>query len=145
MVRAYTGKEVSFMVDIKLYHSHDVIFQFLLKLFKGKNKESERNKLTLHKNDCQFEVTFPCRDCHDNIRLNLAGLTDNLNFKLMKSKNQHVEVHTPCAAEKGEIEQVGIDYIELTNEKKQNLIILKDKINYIHLLDKEKKDHIDKK
>lgn len=133
------------MVDIKLYNSHDVILQFLLKLFKGKKKESEQNRHTFHKDDCQFEVTFPCRDCHDNIRLNLAGLTDNLNFKLIKSENRHVEVHTPCAIEKGKIEQVGIDYIELANEKKQNMILLKDKINYIHLVDKEKKVHPEKK
>lgn len=126
------------MLKIKLSNSTDLIFDFLLKLLKDK-KTNGKKVSHFHKGKCHFEVTFPCRDCHNDIRLNLAGLTDNLNFKLLSLEDRKVEVDTSCTKEKGIIEDVGIDYIELKNKRKKNVIILKDKIDHIHLLDKDKK------
>lgn len=126
------------MLKIKFSNSNDLIFDFLLKLLKDK-KTNEKKVSHFNKGKCHFEVTLPCRDCHNDIRLNLAGLTDNLNFKLLSLEDRKVEVDTSCTKEKGIIEDVGIDYIELKNKRKKNVIILKDKIDHIHLLDKDKK------
>ncbi len=86
-------------------------------------------------------VSFPCCDCDDRVRLNLAGLTGNLNFQLLKSVGCDVEIDTTISAgenkERGKIYNVGIDFIELKKENGTLVTILKDKVSQIHWLDDE--------
>jgi len=91
-------------------------------------------------------VRFPyldCEDCGDFFEINLAGLTDNLNFELVKFKGQEVEIETTLCSEEnkisGKIYNVGIDFIELLNDHGRIVTILKDKISHIHWLNEEKK------
>ena len=84
-----------------------------------------------------------CEDCGDFFEINLAGLTDNLNFELVKCKGQEVEIETTFCSEEnkisGKIYNVGIDFIELLNDHGRIVTILKDKISHIHWLNERKK------
>lgn len=90
---------------------------------------------------------FDCVDCGHFFEINLAGLTDSMNFKLIELKGHEVEIETTLCAEdnkiKGEIHNIGIDYIDLLKENGVIVTILKDKISQIHWLN-EGRVHQDK-
>lgn len=100
--------------------------------------ESHRDfRSTEFENDgCKVPVKFPCERCEDNFRVNLAGLTRNLNFNLLNSKGCKVEIETTSGLqERGKIFDVGIDFIELKKENGDIVTILKDNIDEIQWLD----------
>ncbi|WP_338470567.1 hypothetical protein R4Z10_17465 [Niallia sp. XMNu-256] len=95
----------------------------------------------------------PCHDCsddhdHNNHRLNLAGLKDHLNYKLLTMSDCELVIHTTIGThthqEKGKIYNVGIDFIEIKNHNDQIITILKDKISHITVEEDCKYDDEDK-
>lgn len=89
-------------------------------------------------------VHYPCNDCVDCgefFEINLAGLTDSVNFELVKYKDHEVEIETTtCKDNKvsGKIYKVGIDFIELLKDNGRIVTILKDKISQIHWLNEDR-------
>ena len=77
-----------------------------------------------------------CEDCGDFFEINLAGLTDSANFRLVKYIGRNVEIETTSRTEgniiSGKIYNVGIDFIEILADNGKFIMILKDKISQIH-------------
>ena len=84
-------------------------------------------------------VHLPCCHGNDDFRLNLAGLTGNVNFKLSSFVGCDVEINTTFGTtkmkERGKICGVGIDFIDLKNENGMVVTILKDRVSQIRWLD----------
>jgi hypothetical protein len=95
----------------------------------------------LIKEGCKIPAYFPQCDCNHLIEINLAGLTGNLNFLLLKFEGNDVEIDTilgdEIKKERGKIYNVGIDFIELKTENGMIVSILKDKIGQIRWLKDE--------
>ena len=76
------------------------VFKPFIKFFRaiiGKRGKSHRCT-HFRKDGCRIPVSFPCCDCNDPFRLNLAGLTENLNFQLLRSEGRVVEIDTTLGA-----------------------------------------------
>ena len=80
---------------------------------------------------CSIPYQVPYHHCGDHFRINLAGLTDNLNFQLLKMDKCELEIVTTDGTESGKTYNAGIDFIEIRNDEDQIITILKDKINRI--------------
>ncbi|HWL11882.1 MAG TPA: hypothetical protein VNQ57_02750 [Ureibacillus sp.] len=66
--------------------------------------------------------------------LNLAGLTDNLNYKLLSKRHNKIQIGTIGGKRfNGKIKQVGIDYLDLNVDCDLIATILKDKIKHIKI------------
>ena len=127
---------------MKLFKISDV-FKPFIKFFRaiiGKRVKCHRCT-HFRKDGCRIPVSFPCCDCNDPFRLNLAGLTENFNFQLLRSEGCDVEIDITFGAtenkERGKIYNVGIDFIDLKKENGSIVTILKDKVSQIRWLDDE--------
>lgn len=88
--------------------------------YKGRIKT---NRCTCHKKHC-------C--C---LHVNLAGLTDHVNYKLVKYRKIPVKLTAINGYTlTGKTYQVGIDYVEIKKENDTIVTILKDKIDRIKWL-----------
>ncbi|SOC14983.1 hypothetical protein SAMN05880501_10815 [Ureibacillus xyleni] len=75
-------------------------------------------------------MEFIRNDCDLNV--NLAGLTDNLNFKLLKFRKIPVKMTATNGFQlKGFTHHVGIDFVDIKKENGTIVRILKDKIAHI--------------
>lgn len=84
-------------------------------------------------------VTSTLSFCDNFFIISLAGLTENLNFQLLKHKGCEVEIETIFGTKEcGVIYSFGIDYIEIKRSDGTVILFLKDKINKIHLIDNRK-------
>lgn len=100
-----------------------------------KSKKSENQSNTyLRKGSCKIPVQIPCPDCNDFFDINLAGLTENLNFQLLRFEDSDIEIDTASGSVKGRICKVGIDFIEIKEKDGIIVTILKDKIIQIRWL-----------
>ncbi len=89
-------------------------------------RSRRRNKTPLH---CH------CRDFFDP---NFAGLTDNLNYKLLSRKACELEMKTMDGSRKrGKTDHVGIDYVDMKDAHDHIVTFLKDKIVSIDWLSKD--------
>ena len=99
----------------------------------GNDQKIIRNHFTIC--GCSIPYQVPCHHCEDQFHINLAGLTDNLNFQLLKMEGCELEIDTTVGThtrtERGKIHNVGIDFIEIQNDNGQIVTLLKDKINHI--------------
>lgn len=85
-----------------------------------------------HKKCVKYSLSF----CDDFFTINLAGLTENLSFQLLKFKGHEVEIETISGTlEHGVICNFGIDFIEIRKRDCTDVLILRDKISKIYLLD----------
>lgn len=105
----------------------------------AKRRITSKNK---HIEDCNctsFEsrkkcVKYPLSFCDNFFTINLAGLTENLSFKLSKLKGHTAEIETISGQqEHGVICNFGIDFIEIKKKNGTVVFILRDKISKIYL------------
>ncbi|KOP80561.1 hypothetical protein AMS59_04040 [Lysinibacillus sp. FJAT-14745] len=97
-------------------------------------KKMQMKRQTLHGHKCKKCSKYPCICCDKFFVLNLAGLTDNLNYELLRYKGQKAEIETVfCTIECGVICNIGIDFIEIKEQDGAIVTILKDKISRIYL------------
>ncbi len=72
--------------------------------------------------------------CNRHFCLNLAGLTDSLNFKLLSKRRRPIEIGTIMGASfHGKSKYVGIDYLDIKENDSTVVTILKDKIKFIKI------------
>lgn len=83
----------------------------------------------------RIPVKYPYCDCSRYKRLSLAGLTDNINFRLLKNAGREVEIETTFRMEKGRIYDIGTDYVEIKEENGLIVTMLKENIRHIRWLD----------
>ena len=70
--------------------------------------------------------------CNRYFCLNLAGLTDNLNYKLISKRLRPIEIGTIGGESyHGKTKHVGIDYVEIQDKHASIVTILKSKIKFI--------------
>ncbi|WP_144549568.1 hypothetical protein [Peribacillus simplex] len=111
------------------------------------SKSKKRKKRDCHsdthfkKDGCKIHAKFTsCRD-DNTLCLNLAGLTENLNFQLVRFKDCVVEIDTIFGVAenkvRGKICNVGIDFLEIKKENGTIVTILKDKVSQIRWLDEK--------
>lgn len=80
-------------------------------------------------------IKYPLSFCDNFFTINLAGLTENLSFQLLKLKGHTVEIETILGTqEHGVICNFGIDFIEIKKRDGTVVLILRDKINKIYLV-----------
>lgn len=117
------------------------------------SKSKKRKKSECHcnnhfcKEECKIQINFSrCRD-DNHLCLNVSGLTDNLNFQLLRFKDCEVEIETILGSTgnkvRGKVRDVGIDFIEIEEEKGKIVTILKDKVSQIHWIDEKCKSCCD--
>lgn len=79
-----------------------------------------------------------CCDCSNFFDLNVAGLTNNLNAKLLKNRCRYMEITTSGGYELiGRTDNVGIDYVDIKSLNGTVVTVLKDKIDHIKWLKTE--------
>ncbi|RLL43848.1 hypothetical protein D8M04_13140 [Oceanobacillus piezotolerans] len=98
-----------------------------------KHKKEKKRKYKVDQftvEGCKIPYQLPCKDCKNHFRLNLAGLTENLNFQLLQEKDCKLEIMVGPNqdTEIGRIYNVGIDFIEIKNDDDKIITILKNKI-----------------
>lgn len=105
----------------------------------AKRRITSKNK---HIEDCNCTscesrkkcVKYPLSFCDNFFTINLAGLTENLSFRLSNLKGHSVEIETiPGTLEHGVICNFGIDFIEIKKKDGTVVFILRDKISKIYL------------
>ncbi|MGM9948712.1 MAG: hypothetical protein ACI33P_01235, partial [Lysinibacillus sp.] len=83
-------------------------------------------------------------DCRDFFDVDLSGLTDNLNFKLLTCKDCKLEMKTMDGCKKkGKTDHVGIDFVDIKDANDHIVTFLKDKIVSIDWLSKACKPDFD--
>lgn len=101
-----------------------------------KKRQTKREQSHTHfsRDRCLKCSQYPCIGCDKFFVLNLAGLTDNINYQLLRYKGQKAEIETVfCTKECGVIWNFGIDFIEIKEKDGAFVTILKDKISKIYL------------
>ncbi|BDH61516.1 hypothetical protein MTP04_16460 [Lysinibacillus sp. PLM2] len=91
-------------------------------------KKRQRNCVQ-HDRKCDGDNVIPCY-CNDFFKLNLAGLTDRLNYQLLICQSP-IKITTLGGLQlSGRTFQIGSDYIDIHSE--QGIVtILQDKIKHI--------------
>lgn len=88
----------------------------------------------LTKQKCCFPVQFPSV-CDDRIRLRLAGLTGNLNFKLFRLKGCPVMIETDCPGPGNVVEgilcNVGTNFVDVRRDDDTVVTVLNEQIQRI--------------
>ncbi|MGE7688751.1 hypothetical protein ACQKMI_06040 [Lysinibacillus sp. NPDC097214] len=106
------------------------------------NKKIQKKHPTKHvqshthcsKDGCIKCSKYPNSCCDKFFVLNLCGLTNSLNYQLLKYKGQNVEIETVSGTkESGILCSFGIDFIEIKEKDDTFVTILKDKISKIYL------------
>lgn len=94
------------------------------------------------KNDFPKSVEDVTCDCHKYFDINLAGLKDNLNYKLLINRHCYLEITTFGHYKiKGKTHHIGIDFVDINVDDDQIVTVLKDKIDYIHWFHKDVKQY----
>ena len=79
-------------------------------------------------------VKYPLSFCDHFFTINIAGLTENLSFQLLKLKGQRVEIEMLSGKhEHGVVCNFGIDFIEIKKKDGTVVLILRDKISKIYI------------
>ena len=98
-------------------------------------------KKSRRKNKCSNHC-----DCRDFFQVDFSGLTDNLNFKLLKGKDCKLEMNTiDGRRRKGKTDHVGIDFVDIKNDHDDIVTVLKDKIVWIDWLSQDCRSDYDMK
>lgn len=104
------------------------------------NNCHDRHKCSRCHNSGCLSSHFDCRDYL--FEITLAGLMDNLNFKLLKNRNCPLKVATEGGCQfTGKTCNVGIDYIDIKDRHGKVVTILKDKLSHIEWECKKCKPH----
>lgn len=108
------------------------------------NRHSHKNKRNCH---CQgrFQKKSSRKikcchhyDCRDFFQVNFSGLTNNLNYKLLKHKGCELEMNTiDGRRKKRKTDHIGIDFVDIKNENGHIVTVLKDKIVSIDWLSRD--------
>ena len=102
------------------------------------NKDRCKCRGRLKKKRCKNNHHVDLCDCKDFHRINVAGLRNDLNRKLERSRNCEFDMRTVAGSKKrGKTHQLGIDFVDLKERNGRIVTVLRDKIDHINWLDRK--------